>query len=590
MTVRKTKIAVLDLTCCTGCEANLLGSDASLADYAGQFEVVSWRMLEDEEPADYDVVFVEGYACNQEQEEILRQARATSAVVVAFGTCAVSGNIFSQLKPENFEKIKASVYGPDQRTVTQFVKPVPSVIKVDHIIRGCPANVGAIRKLLDDLSRHPVSSRDLKVFTPDYVARIEGHAKLSVDFGKKRAHFYPDEGERFVEALVVGKPFLNAPKVHSRICGICPVAHCLCSIMAIEKALDIPVSRPARLLRRVFQCGQMVQSHLLHLYFMVLPSMLGIHSSLEMTSRYPSEFALVKSVKKAAEEIFNLIGGAPLHPVSLTAGGFSKIPDRDGLLALHKEIRDILSNAGQLAELFTGFDKWPETVTSGHMMCLDAGSPDEAYPLFGSMVHFDGPEPFDVGRYKDFIQEKILPDHPAKIGFLMADRPVKTGALARLSRYSTGLNSAASAAFQAASIDFANPFHNNVAQAIELIHFLEEAAKVLDELEKEDLEGAMADRKKIREMALGAGGEWPKSGVSAIEAPRGVLFHEISVDEDGNISYYNIVPPTNLNLSSLDDEIALLLRAYDQESRDGKIRLIEDLIRASDPCITCAVH
>ena len=589
MAGKKMKIAVLDLTCCTGCEANLLGTDASIADYSDHFEVTSWRMVEDEKPADYDVVLVEGYACNDEQVDILRQARETSAVVVAFGTCAISGNIFSQLKPENFEKISAAVYGPGHTTVTRFVKPVPSVIKVDHVIRGCPANVDAIRKFLDDLSRHPVSSRDIKVFAPDYVARIEGHAKLSVDFGEKRAHFYPDEGERFVEALVVGKPYLNAPKVHSRICGICPVAHSLCSIMAIEQALGIQVSGTAGRLRQVFQCGQMVQSHLLHLYFMVLPSMLGIHSSLQMTKRYPAELELAKSVKRVAEEIFKLVGGAALHPVSLTAGGFTRVPDSEALSLLRRDILDILLNARRLVGLFTGYDQWPDAVTSAHMMCMEPAD-GSTYPLTGHRVWYGGPESFDVQSYLDFVHEKVLADHPAKVGFLMPDKPLKTGAIARISRYADRLHSAAAEAFHESKMDFANPFHNNTAQAVEMLHYLEEAARVLEELEGENLEDAVVDRGKIREMALDQEGAWPVRGVAAIEAPRGILFHEISIESEGNITSYNIIPPTNLNLSGLDEEIALLLYRYQPESRSGKVLLIEDLIRASDPCITCAVH
>jgi len=587
---RKMKIAVLDLTCCTGCEANLLSTDAALSDYVHDFEVTSWRMLEDDAPADYDVVLVEGYACNEEQVQVLKQARETSAVLVAFGTCAASGNIFSQLKPENYQQINARVYGPGHRAVTQFVKPVSHVVKVDHVIRGCPANVDAIRKLLDDLSKHPVSSRDIKVLTPDYVARIEGHAKLHVNFEQKRAHFYPEEGERFVEAIVVGKPYQNAPKVHSRICGICPVAHCLCSIMAIENALGIPVSDVAQGLRRVFQCGQMVQSHLLHLYFMVLPSMVGIHSSIEISKRYPDEFELVKGVKRAAEEIFRLIGGASLHPVSLTPGGFTKVPEDAELAALRRDILHILANAQRLVALFTHYDRWPEASTVSHMLCMEPDKGDEAYPMFGSRVYFNGPEPFDVQGYRSYICEQVLVDHPAKIGFLMADKPVKTGALARTSRFFSRLNPLAKEAFNASMMDFANPFHNNIAQAVELLHYLEEAACLLGDMEGTDLKAAIADRNTIRQEALEKQGPWPCRGVSAIEAPRGLLFHDVSIEKDGTVSDYNIIPPTNLNLSGLDEEIELLLRAYESEPDDQKVQLIEDLIRAMDPCITCAVH
>ncbi|MCD6388848.1 MAG: nickel-dependent hydrogenase large subunit, partial [Desulfobulbaceae bacterium] len=77
---------------------------------------------------------------------------------------------------------------------------------------------------------------------------------------------------------------------------------------------------------------------------------------------------------------------------------------------------------------------------------------------------------------------------------------------------------------------------------------------------------------------------------SAIEAPRGLLFHEVKVDDQGRIVYYNIIPPTVLNLSALDSEAFLLLKTYQDESDSRKTELLEELIRAMDPCITCAVH
>ncbi len=587
---KKMKIGVLDLTCCTGCEANLLGTKSSISDYLSHFEISSWRMLEDQEPADYDVVLIEGYACNEEQVEVLKQARETSSVVVAFGTCAVSGNIFSQLKPENREKINAMVYGKGHVPVTKFVRPVMDVIKVDRIVRGCPANINDIQRLLQDLSRHPVTSKELKVFTPDYVARIEGHAKLKVNFQENKAHFYPEEGERFVEALVVGRHYESAPKYHSRICGICPVAHCLCATMAIEQALNIHVPNVARTLRKIFHCGQMIQSHLLHLYFMVLPAMEGTRSVMDMSLRHPGEFELVRAVKKVAEGIFSTIGAAPLHPVSLTPGGFTKVPDMHSLSALSNEIHAILANALDLALLFHKYENWPETSTNSHMLCLEPEFDSLSYPLSGDRVYFDGPEPYSVYHYLDFIYEKVSADQPAKTAFLKADKPVKTGALARLSRYFKRLHPYAQEAFEAVRIDFSQPFHNNLAQAVEILHYLEEALRLLDGLEEKELNSSLVNPKVVRQEALEAKGPWPKRGVAAIEAPRGVLFHEVQVDKDGKITHYNIVAPTNLNLSGLDDEINILLGRYSSGPDQIKKQFIEDLIRAMDPCITCSVH
>lgn len=586
--VTKTKIAILDLTGCTGCQVNLLRLGSAFLDFAQYFEIASWRMLQAGGATDYDVVFVEGYACNEEQVELLKQARETCELVVAIGVCSISGHVFSQLTAENYEKLKAIVYSPEHRTVTKFVKPVSNVVKVDHVIPGCPANVEAARKLLHELKQRHITSKVKEVRYPDYVARIEGHGSLNVDFKDGTAHFCPEEGERFVEALVVGKPYLAAPRIHSRICGICPVAHCLCSIKAIEKALGIRPSSLSKRLRRIFQCGQIVQSHLLHLYFMVLPYLTGLKSSVEMSSRYPLEFHLYLDIKCLTEEIFDLIGGAPLHPVSLTAGGFSRLTDADRLQGLKGNILKVLDKSHDLVALFAGFD-WPEAVTNAHMLCIQPEFTN-TYPMFGGRICFNGPIPFSVDDYRDFIQEIIVCDHPSKVGYLAPEKPVKTGALARLSYYWHRLNPLAKKAFEESKPMFCNPFHNNLAQAVEILHYLEEAALLLDTLKGDDLRKTVVDRKKIRRTALDDESPWPRRGVSAIEAPRGLLFHEVQVDKKGNVVYYNIIPPTVLNLSSLDHEAILLLRTYQSEPNDKKTELLEELIRAMDPCVTCAVH
>ena len=521
MAQHKTKIAVLDLTGCTGCEVNFLRLGSAFHDFIQDFEITSWRMIHGEKTADYDVVFVEGYACNQEQVELLKEVRDTCGIVVAFGTCAISGNVFSQLKPENYEKLKAMVYSPEHQAVTQFVRPVSKVIKVDHVIPGCPANIDVVRKLLGELKKHPVTSKVKEVRCPDYVAKIEGHGSLNINFKEGTAHFYPEEGERFVEALVVGKPYLAAPKIHSRICGICPVAHCLCSIKAIEKALEVRPHSVTKRLRHLFHCGQMVQSHLLHLYFMVLPSLSGLQSSIAMHIRYPAEFHLCMVIKRVAEEIFDLIGGVPLHPVSLTVGGFTKIPAKDKLAALKEKILDALDEALDLLTLFAEFD-WPEAISNAHLVCIQPEY-KKSYPLFGAKIRLNDPDPFPVGKYKEFINEIILPGQPSKIGYLKPNKPVKTGALARLFYYSDRLNPLAGKAFARYRPNFSNPFHNNIAQAIEILHYLEEAVFVLDSVKDDNLVDAVVRRDTVRKKALDAGGDWPKRGVSAIEAPSPTL-------------------------------------------------------------------
>jgi sulfhydrogenase subunit alpha len=587
----KPRIAILDLTGCTGCEVNLLRLGADFLDMAQDFEIVTWRMVQEEEETEYDIVFVDGYACNEKQVEQLKKARETAAVVVALGACAISGNVFSQLTPENYEKMKALVYSPEHQAITQFVKPVPEVVKVDYTVPGCPARVEVAQSLLAKLREEPARGRKLvfgAVRRRDYLAKIEGHGSLQVNFAEGTARFYPSEGERFVEGLVAGKPYGQAPLIHSRICGICPVAHAVCSILALERALGVHPSHPAIRLRKLFACGQMVQSHLLHLYFMVLPSQSGLTSGVEMSKAYPAEFHLYLNIKRLCEKLFELIGGAPLQPVTLTVGGFTKVPDVEELLAIGDQILDVLDEAEDLASLFAGFP-WPAAETECTRLSLQPDLADE-YPLFGRRVLAGTPEPLPVKKYRDFLVEEIPLAHPGKVGYLAPKVPVKTGALARMFHHRQRLQPLAAGILDRTSVDFTNPFHNSLAQAIEIVNYLEQALCLINKLAGDELAAATVHPKEVNVRALAREGAWPQRGVAAIEAPRGLLFHDVHIEKNGTISAYNIIAPTGINLSGLEQEAALLVRSYQAENDERKIDLLEDLIRAIDPCITCAVH
>ena len=79
-------------------------------------------------------------------------------------------------------------------------------------------------------------------------------------------------------------------------------------------------------------------------------------------------------------------------------------------------------------------------------------------------------------------------------------------------------------------------------------------------------------------------------GVAAIEVPRGILFHDYTI-EDGTIIKANIITPTAQNLKVMEDEIKEMLPSLLKLKDEEKINLeIEKLIRAYDPCFSCSSH
>ena len=118
---------------------------------------------------------------------------------------------------------------------------------------------------------------------------------------------------------------------------------------------------------------------------------------------------------------------------------------------------------------------------------------------------------------------------------------------------------------------------NIVAQSIEVYEAIQRAIEILDELNLK--------QEKPEEITLKAG-----TGIGAIEAPRGILFHKYTLDKEGFCKKAHIITPTSQNLAKLELDIKKYLSGllkYDK----AKIRAqVEELIRAYDPCISCSTH
>jgi len=77
-----------------------------------------------------------------------------------------------------------------------------------------------------------------------------------------------------------------------------------------------------------------------------------------------------------------------------------------------------------------------------------------------------------------------------------------------------------------------------------------------------------------------------------VEAPRGTLYYYLEFDSAGNIALADLVIPTAQNQVMMEKDIGLLVQqCLDQNiPRDQIEREIEILIRAYDPCMSCATH
>jgi coenzyme F420-reducing hydrogenase alpha subunit len=128
-----------------------------------------------------------------------------------------------------------------------------------------------------------------------------------------------------------------------------------------------------------------------------------------------------------------------------------------------------------------------------------------------------------------------------------------------------------------------NPFMNNVAQLVEVVHSVEDSIRLIDELETTGLQ-VQPDYYKP-EITVKAG-----RGIGAVEVPRGILFHDYTYNQKGVCTKANCVIPTNQNHGNIELDLkALLPRVLDNTEKEIELSL-EMLVRAYDPCISCSTH
>lgn len=416
----------------------------------------------------------------------------------------------------------------------------------------------------------------------EFIAKIEGHGSLKVNWEKNSVKLNIHEGERLFEGILVGRTAEEAHWITPRICGVCPIAHNLASLGAIEDAYGLELNETSKLLRELMMTGQMIQSHVLHLFFLVLPDYIGIDRGTELAKKDPKSFSKALSLKELGDEIARVVAGRNVHPTTTTVGGFHKIPTKDEFKILLEKLNETRDAAEWTAKFFSEID-YPQLKVDLELVAVN-----------GTNVVSNKGGKFLIKEYKQNIEEELRDYSTAKFGKLQG-REIMVGALARLaingghttfSLTDNKGNSHESHVPALEKIDFQNPFHNNLAQAIEIFQYHQKAKKIIEKLLNMELDAQL----------ITVVGE-PNSttvvefkGIGAVEAPRGGLYHEIHLDEKGIITYANIITPTVQNLTSIEKSAQALLEKTKNMETKKRERLLNMLVRAYDPCITCAVH
>jgi len=422
-------------------------------------------------------------------------------------------------------------------------------------------------------------SCDLDI-TVSKLAKIEGHADLDIKIRDGRVEdvtLRVMENMRFFNQAVEGQVFKNVPQLVSRICGTCSIAHLTACIEAVEKTLDVKPSAQTMILRKLTMYSLMIRDHALHLYFFVLPDLFGLDSILDIPEDKKELIHEALHIKEAGNNLSNLIAGRAVHAPFEQVGGFSNEVDKTKIPAMIEELKSIRQYALNLVEIFYVCDWEFKRRTNFVALATD----DFSY-LEGKIKSSTGAV-VEEKDYWDHLHSVVLPYSQAS-GFEFEGREFMVGALARLNlnKESLHADTKRDAARYLAVFPSDNIYHNNLAQAVEILHSIDHAIELLAKTEFKKEEPAKPAKLT---------GE----GVGVIEAPRGTLYYWLGIDE-GKVRYANLVIPTAQNLVNMREDVKKIVGdicAYNLPMAEFEARIkqeVEKIIRAYDPCMSCAAH
>lgn len=412
----------------------------------------------------------------------------------------------------------------------------------------------------------------------DELSKIEGKARLSVvvkDDAVERVKFAITEFKRFYTQAVRGKDAAAVPQLTARICGTCSNAHLLAAVKAIEHALKIAPTDQTQQLRQLLHYGLMIRDHALHLYFFALPDILGVDSLLDLDETNAAYHQILHDafeIKAAGNALGKIIGGRSVHAPFVGVGGFTRLPDTDSVKKLITPLTAVRPAVIRTIDIF----KKCSFRLDRNIKYISLKSADFNF-LTGTMTSDDGAV-FTDEEYGKYLTHIVIP-HSHASGYTFQSETYMVGALARINIGQETLHrrTKQDAADALAFFPSRNIYHNNLAQAIEILHAIDASVDIIEGLSIKQENPQPMVRKK-------------STGRGIIEAPRGTLYYKLGIADDGKITTVQIVVPTGQNQISIEDTIREYISRNLSKEKSTLIQEIEQIVRAYDPCMSCASH
>jgi hydrogenase large subunit len=458
----------------------------------------------------------------------------------------------------------------------------------------------------------------IKVIDP--VTRIEGHLAIEVTLdavgGRQQVTDARATGTLFrgFENILQGRPPTDAPHITQRICGVCPVAHGLAAVAALEATAGLQVPTNARLMRNIVNGADFLHSHLLHFYQLSLPDFADGPARGPWAPTWSTDkrltgtaaetlyqhYVAALDARRKAHELGALFGGRMPHPPTYVPGGFTTTPRADRISQAAALVAELLAfiqgtylpDVDVVAAAYADYEAvgvGPRNLLAYGVFDQDATGTSKLLRRGRAEGGSTAVQAVDVAAITEAVAhswyQDAAPVSPAS-GQTVAAYPKNSSAYSWLKapRYAGQVYEVGPLARM-----WVNGSYARGISVIDRHRARAREALLIAQAVQQWISGLSSGGAVYTSFTVPSAG----AGVGLTEAARGALGHWVSIS-GGAVSRYQIVTPTCWNTSPRDEvgnlgALELALVGTPVANADEPVEVLR-VVHSFDPCLACAVH
>lgn len=427
----------------------------------------------------------------------------------------------------------------------------------------------------------------------DVCTRVEGHGNVKILLQQDEISNVEFEilAFRGFENILIGKKLSDVPKIVSRICGLCHASQTIVSCKSIEKMYNIKANQQSVLVRRLLMAGELLKSHSMHYFFQSFPDLLNIFNICtkpielyDLIKFNPQLTSHIYDIIKIGNDIDKIFGGRSIHPITPIPGGNIYRPSQKRKNIAEKYFVKAISNLEWIIENFIDlFSKLtpPEDFMLPNVKFLSLNN-NRSYDRYDGILTMKK----GLKKYQDFRLEEYnnyFDKDPTiwGIDFVDKNQNYLVGPISRNKIVETYESDEISEYLML----FDKKWRNNIlfANFLRLLEMFVESQNSLKILENPILKSSIPLSNFNSIIS--------REGIGVVEAPRGTLIHHYRINKRNTIEEAKLFIATEINIPLMNEMISDYARKlYEKKDLNTVKKEIQKIIRAFDPCISCATH